>query len=338
MAERLVDVMRGPVTESVHWGDIAVVDKAGKLLYSAGDPNRVICMRSSAKPLQALNVILTGAADHYNLTDRELAIMCASHYGEDFHWRTIEGLLDKMGLTMDHILTGTRPMESSIQTVLENDGKLWEWRENHSDCSGKHCGFLASCLLQGFPIENYDRMENPVQQQVLQILAKICGMDKEEIYIAEDGCGVPVHGLPLYNAAWGFARLANPGDLEPDFRAACGRITKAMNAAPEMVAGTGGFCTELMKHTNGKLVGKMGAEAVYGIGVIGKDLGIAVKIEDGNYNRACGPVVIETLTQLGLLTQRERSALSRFVSPVENKNNHGRVVGEIRTVFTLTKQ
>lgn len=335
MSDILVEVTRGPILESVHRGSVAVVDSSGKLLHYAGDPCSIVCMRSAAKPIQALNVILTGAADRYGFSDEELAIMCASHYGEGFHRQVILRILDKIGLALEDLRCGNDVMSIDPDYRLKLVAEGYKWNQANSDCSGKHCGFLAVCQMQGFPINTYDAMENPLQHQVLEVVAKMCGIEPEKIFIAEDGCGVPVHGLPLYNMALGYAKLANPENLEPAYREASQRITTAMNSAPEMLAGTGGFCTELVKHSNGKLIGKLGAEAVYGVGVIGKDLGFAVKIDDGNLERPLNPAVMVVLRQLDILDPSELEALSRFVPPVIYTNHHKRAVGEIKTVFQL---
>jgi L-asparaginase II len=335
MPEVLVEVTRGPLVESVHRGDIAVVNSSGKLLHYAGDPFRMISMRSSAKPIQAMNAVLCGAAEKFGFNDEELSIMCASHYGEDFHRQVIRGMLEKMGLSEDNLHCGTIPAPISVDYMVDLISRGFTWQQSNSECSGKHCGFLASCLKQGFPIENYDKFENPMQQQILEIIAKMCEVDKEKILIGEDGCGVPVHGVPLYNTALGFAKFSNTEKLESEYKTACDRICTAMINAPQMLAGTGAFDTELIKNTKGKLIAKIGAEAVYGVGIIGKDLGIALKIEDGDWMRAVNPVVMSVLKQLDLLTPEELKSLSQFSSPVDNTNYHGRVVGEIRTVFKL---
>lgn len=336
-SEVLVEITRGPILESRHHGSVAVVNSTGRLLNYAGNPYQIICMRSAAKPIQALNVILTGAADCYSFSDEELAIICASHYGEEFHRQVIMRMLDKMGLTLDNIHCGEGPMSIKQEYLLELVAQGYQWNQSHSDCSGKHCGFLAACLKQGFPIDTYDTIGSPLQSQVLTVVAKMCEIRPEKILIAEDGCGVPVHGLPLYNMALAYAKMANPENLEPEYQAACRSITTAMNNAPEMLAGTNGFCTELLKHSHGKLIGKLGAEAVYGIGVIGRDLGIAIKIDDGNYERPLNPAVMEVLKQLNVLTSQEMIALSQFVSPVSYTNYQRRTVGEIKAVLQLKK-
>lgn len=335
MSEFLVDVIRGNLVESRHRGDAVVVNSAGKVLAYVGDPYHVSYLRSSAKPIQALNVVLSGAAEKFSFSDKEIAIMCASHYGEDFHRKTIMGMLDKFGLDLDSLLCGS-PISIDFEYAMKLAAAGHKFDQANSDCSGKHCGFIAACLTKGYHIENYDHPDHPLQKDVTEVISKMCEIPVEKIVIGEDGCGVPVHGMPLFNMALGFAKLANPENLSPEYKKACERIFRAMNAAPEMLAGTNGFCSELVRHTHGKLIAKLGAEAVYCVGIKGTDMGIAVKIEDGEYHRALNPAVMSILIQLGALSNEEITALSQFISP-KNINHHNHVVGEIKPVFDLIK-
>lgn len=334
MSEVLVNVTRGPLVESIHRGDIAVVDSKERLLYHVGNPYKVSFMRSAAKPIQTLNVILSGAADRFNFTEEEIAIMCASHYGEDFHRRVVEGILKRIGLSVDNLLCGST-LSLSPKYAEELIWNHTELKPTNTDCSGKHSGMLAVCVHKGYSVNNYNKESHPVQKELKSIVAKICGINKDEIYLGIDGCTVPVYGMPLYNMALGFAKLANPNSLSKVYRNACNRVFKAMNEAPEMISGTNGFCTELIKNTNGKLIGKLGAEAVYCIGVKGRDLGIAVKIEDGNY-RAVWPAVIKCLEDLSVLDKNESAALQEY-KVGKNLNNIKEEVGKIIAVFELLK-
>lgn len=332
MSEVLVQVTRGDFTESKHRGFIAVTDGEGKLIASAGNPDEITFMRSAAKPLQALAVLFSGAAERYGFSEKELALMCASHYGEDMHREVLAEILRKIGLGVSDLNCGA-PRSISGRY---REQQLWDHLPidaSNSSCSGKHGGFLSVCGAKGYPPEDYIELSHPVQQEVLDILAYICSVKREDLQIGIDGCGVPVHGMKLRNMAVSYARLANPSGLREPYPAACAKIVSAMNAYPEMVAGTGGFCTELMKHTGGRFCAKLGAEAVYCIGVVGKDIGIAVKIEDGS-NRALYPSVMSVLMQMELLEEEEIEALRRFIEP-DNKNNHGRVIGKVSPCFRL---
>ncbi|AKA69785.1 asparaginase [Clostridium scatologenes] len=333
MSEILVNVNRGPIVESLHRGDVAVVNSEGKLLYSIGDPYKVTYMRSAAKPIQTLNVILSGAADKFKFTDEEISIMCASHYGEDFHRKTVEGIMKKIGLSVNDLLCGTTLSlnEEYKNQLIWNHVKL---NPTNTDCSGKHAGMLAVCIYNGYDIKGYNLEQHVIQKEIKKVVAEMCNIDEKKIVIGTDGCTVPVYGIALYNMALGFAKLANADNLSIPYKNAANRVFKAMNNAPEMVAGTNGFCTELIKNTHGKLIGKFGAEAVYCIGIKGRDIGIAIKIEDGNSNRALYPVVMQCLEDLNVLDQEEKKALNKF-KIIKNLNNIGKSVGEIKPIFHL---
>jgi len=335
MSEALINVTRGPIVESIHRGDIAVVNSKGELLYSKGDPYKVTYTRSALKPIQALNVFLSGAEDKFHFTDDEISIMCASHYGEDFHRRTVENILDKLGLKIENLLCGaTYSISSNYKTEqIANHLKL---NPTNTDCSGKHAGMLAACKCKGYTLEDYNLPNHPVQMDIIKIIAEMCEIEENKIIIGIDGCTVPVHGMPLYNAALGIAKLSKPDKLEHNLKMACERIFNAMNNAPEMVSGTNGFCTELIKNTNGKLIGKLGAEGLYCIGIKEKGIGIAIKIEDGNYSRAITPTAMRCLEDLEVLNTVELESLSDF-RVYNNLNNTGNVVGEVKPAFHLDK-
>jgi len=336
MSEIFLHVTRGPIVENIHRGDIAVVARNGELLYYKGDPFKVTYIRSALKPIQTLNVFLSGADDKYHFSDEEISLMCASHYGQDIHRKVVDSILEKLGLDMKNLLCGsTYSIKEEYRTA--QIAKHVKLTPANTDCSGKHGGMLAACLAKGYSNEKYYSPEHPVQKDIKKIISNFCEIEEDKILIGVDGCGVPVHGMPLYNAALGFAKLVCPEGLEPELKGFCGRIFTSMNNSPEMVAGTGGFCTELIKNTHGKLIGKLGADGVYCIGVKEMNLGIAVKIEDGNYSRAIPPVVIRCLQDLGVLDASELESLEPFRREYI-LNNLGNVVGEVNTVFHLDKK
>lgn len=335
MSEALINVTRGPIIESMHRGDIAVVDRKGNLLYFKGDPYKVTYLRSALKPIQALNVFLSGAENRFHFTDEEIALMCASHYGEDFHVRTVQNMLSKIGLDLGSLLCGSN-YSLNPEYMREQIANHIKITPAHTDCSGKHAGMLAACIAKGYDTEAYNSFNHPVQKDILREIAKMCEIDEEKILIGTDGCTVPVHAMPLYNAALGFAKLSKPDELDSETKAACERIFSAMNNAPLMVAGTGGFCTELIKNAHGKLIGKLGAEGVYCVGLKEKGLGIAVKIEDGNYSRAIAPAVLRCLHDLDILDESETEALAAY-EKANVYNNVGNIVGEIKADFHLEK-
>ncbi|MBM9514942.1 asparaginase [Desulfogranum marinum] len=332
MSEALLEITRGDVIECIHRGDIAVVNSCGELLHSCGDPYKLTYFRSAAKPIQALHVFTSGAADRFNISDKEIAVICSSHYAEEFHRQTIRSILAKIGLTEENILGGT-------VTSLNSDYALQLAREGvplspiFSDCSGKHSGMLAACVHKGYNLTSYLSPEHPCQQHILTILADVCDVPSEDIKIGIDGCSAPVHALPIRNMALGFARLANQQCLPSTLAPYAGKIFSAMNSYPEMVSGTGGFCTELIKHTQGLLIGKIGAEGVYCVGIKGMDVGIAVKVENGSMD-VLPPIVMDILDKLGCLDEEMKGKLAAFTHK-SNVNDINTVVGEYRSVLQL---
>ncbi len=333
----LVEVRRGRFVESVHRGSVVVVDTAGTVLWSAGDPEMHTFMRSSAKPIQALAVVETGAYEAFGLTERELAVMCGSHSGEPAHVETVLGILEKTGLSEAHLKCGThRPVHRPSADELVRRGR--QPTAVHCNCSGKHAGMLAVARHMGWSLDDYWREDHPVQRLCLENLAEVAGYPASGIGVAADGCGAAVFALPLRNMALAFARMARPEDpcsgFPPERASAASLVVRSMRAHPDMVAGTGRLCTALMTHT--AVFAKGGAEAVYCLGVPERGLGVAVKIEDGNY-RAVGPVVLRVLEELGLLSPEAARALEGFARPLM-KNHRGEVTGAIETVLRLRKE
>jgi L-asparaginase II len=339
----LVSVFRGDIIESRHFGIISIVDPYGVEHYRAGDSGRLVYIRSAAKPFQLVPLVEKGLDKRYGFTDAELALMCASHSGQGFHVKTVVEILEKIGLSEDFLLCGTHYPYDPEMTDRIRRGEL-PLTPIYNCCSAKHAGMLARAKAGGYDLSDYIKPEHPVQRENIRVLAEIVGISPDEIRFAVDGCGVPTFALPLKLAALAYARLADPSPL-PDFRAeALSRIFRAMEEYPEMVGGTHGrLDTELMKTAHPKLVAKLGAEAFYGIGLIPgalsgekRGLGIAFKIEDGNYKRAVPPVAVELLYQLGVLSEIDVEKLSAFHHPPV-RNNRGETVGEVRSSFDISK-
>lgn len=333
----MAHVVRGELSESRHYGAIAVANSAGQLIYGTGDvAGFQAFLRSSAKPFQAIPLVESGAADRFNLSDQELAVACASHNGEDEHVRVVAGMLERAGLSPDQLLCGAHlPYHEPTATALVQAGKAPS--NLHSNCSGKHTGMLMVCKQMGWPTENYNEPEHPLQKWLLEVVAEFCGLPASEVATGVDGCSVVCFGMTVQQMATGFARLADPVYWEqtgkPEHAAAVQRITKAMMTHPFMVGGTGRADTDLMTLAQGSLFSKGGAEAVWCMGFPGRGLGLAVKVEDGA-SRAHPVIVSEALRQTGLLAESEIAAFAaKQISPL--RNVRGLVVGEVRPAFQL---
>ena len=336
----LVDVTRGDLVECVHLGALAVVDAGGLLLHSIGDPRLVTYPRSSAKPLQVLPFIESGGAEHFGFTDRQIAIMCASHAGEEFHTENVQSILDRIGLDKSALMCGVHaPSNRAAAARLAESGQ--KPNTLHSNCSGKHSGMLAMARFLGTPHEDYYRPEHPVQQRIIALLSEFTGVHVEEIILASDGCTVPTFGLPLYNFALAFARLVQPDRWSPARQAACQRVMRAMAAYPEMVSGTDGLDTNLMRVANGSLIAKGGAEGYMSVGILPcaafpRGAGVAFKVIDGDPSGRARPVAtIAILRRLGVLSDSQVGALAAYATAPVN-NMRGAPVGIVQAELELS--
>jgi L-asparaginase II len=342
-AEPLVEVKRGAITESRHRGHIVAVDPDGQILAYLGARETVTFLRSSAKPHQAIPLIVSGAADRFGFNEREIALACASHSGEPIHTETASSMLKKIGLGPEALKCGIHePFSPTVSRQMRETGEAPNVLQNN--CSGKHAGMLALALHLGAPIETYDQPDNAVQLAIGKTISAFSDIPIEDIAVGIDGCGVPVFGITVKGMALMYARLISPTDkFDPETRDACRRIVSAMTAYPELIGGeTDRLDTEIMRAAKGKLVSKVGAEGVYTVGVLPSDewprgFGLALKIEDGDDHRARPTVVVESLRQLGVLADESLEAVWRYAFfPV--KNRRGDVVGEITAEFELNRE
>ncbi len=314
----LFELWRGNVLESVHRGRYAVV--AGRrVIARKGDADDVTFLRSAAKPFQAITVVETGARDAYGLTDEEVAVVCGSHHGEDVHVRAAGSILRKAGLKPAHLRCGVHaPISADAQRALARAGR--KPTVLHNNCSGKHAGMVAAAKRLKAPLDRYLDPGHPLQRRNLETIARFADVKPSSIRLGVDGCSAPTFGMPLTAIARAFARLADPFGADYEFD-----VPNAMMRHPHMV---GHPCEELMKAVPLEIVGKVGAEGVYGACVMGHAVGIAVKIDDGNA-RALLAVVVALLGRLGLFDRTKRAALEAIVR-TEQKNHAGKVVGRLR--------
>ena len=316
----LVRLVRSGLEESVHTGHVAVCDADGRLVAWAGDPERVVYARSCMKPLQG--AVSLRAIDE-PLPDREVAIICASHNGEPIHVGAVQAVLERAGLGPDALRNPPGwPIDPSSMARAQLKHKLLH------NCSGKHAGMLLACVRGGWDLETYPRPSHPYQRRVLRAVLRATGLD--EVRVGVDGCGVPVHAMPLRSMATLFARLADPERLG-DLADAADRAVEGMLAEPYLVGGRHRVDTDVMAAT-GDVLAKSGAEALECAAVLPSGLGVAVRIEDGGW-RAGAPALIHALRSIDALTAAQVRGLAEHAEPPVTGGD--RRVGELEPVFDL---
>jgi L-asparaginase II len=332
----LVEVTRGDGVESRHRGAIAVVDSSGHVVHSWGDISAPVLPRSAIKSMQALALIETGTADHFDLSAAELAIACASHSSEPEHLGVVTAWLARMKLSPADLECGaTGSVEETVNADLIRARS--PLTRTHNNCSGKHAGFLATALHMGEPTAGYIEPDHPVQRRVLGILEEMGDIDLSSAPRGRDGCGIPVVAMPLEAMARGFAKMAAADVLSPKRASAARAITAAIVAEPLMVGGHRRFDTVVIEATrsgaNGPALVKAGAEGVYGAILPGLGLGVALKIDDGA-RRGAEVAMAGVLDQLGVFDDAIRNALKEQIEPVV-KNAMAEPVGVIRVAPQL---
>lgn len=332
---KAVKVYRGGFLESTHEVHIAVVKNSGELLCSYGNPLRKTFPRSALKPFQAIPLIRRNVVDKYNFSDADIAICCASHNGESRHRDQVLGILHKLKLDESYLKCGAHaPKNEKMYKKLIHENK--EITQVYNNCSGKHAGMLGDCLALNEDIESYYKSSHPLQREIVETLISVCGIERNDLEIGIDGCGLPTHQFPLRKLAQGFSNLALPNSiLNQTYVNAFKRIRNSMMSHSEMVGGDNSFDTDIMNNMPGKVVTKAGAEGVQGIGLVNSGIGIAVKVEDGNA-RGASVVAMEVLRQLNFINNKEYELMNAYNKP-DVMNVSGLKVGEIIPDFKLDK-
>ncbi|HXQ28753.1 MAG TPA: asparaginase [Gemmatimonadales bacterium] len=319
-----VEGTRGSVVETRHRVHAAIVDTEGRIVATSGDPDLVTFWRSGAKPFQAMPLVRDGGVERFGVTAAELAVACSSHSAEPRHLELVRSLLARADLSERDLLCGPHPplSEAVARDYAKRGVRL---TAIHSNCSGNHAAMLVLARHHNWPSEFYIRADHPVQQRCLAEVAEWSSVSGEHIGTAVDGCGVVCFALPLRAMALGYATLGREANARSDSRGeAASTIVQAMLRHPEIIAGEGRACTDLMQAHPGRVVTKAGAAGVHCALLVQEEVGIALKVEDGQ-GAAAALAMAAILAELGLRPQPERLV----AQPITN--TRGEVVGELRT-------
>jgi L-asparaginase II len=318
---------RGSIIESFHIGYAVAVDGNNNVIFSAGNPEYPVFIRSAAKPFQAVPVLESGAVEKFRLSDEEIAIMCGSHNGEVYHVETVSAILRKIGMGVDDLKCGIHPPLDRLsheQLILKGRRPT----ALHNACSGKHAGMLALSKVLDTPADNYLDNDHPVQKMIFEKIKLYS--EKNKVPIAVDGCGAPTFFLPLKNIAIMYRKLMDGSD--PYLQ----KISHIMCLHPELIGGRDNFDTDFISALGGKAISKFGAEGVRGIGVQtqeGNSVGIAIKVLSGK-KTASASMAIAIIKHLKLINEESLEKLSDYYIPAV-KNHIGTEVGKIETEIVV---
>jgi L-asparaginase II len=344
----LVEVRRAGIVESRHRGHVVQVNPNGDLEMVIGDPEVEVTLRSAVKPFALVALVESGAADALRLSHEELAVMAASHTGEDRHVRTLQAVFRRAGVSQSLLACGPgAPSDRVTAQRLARDGE--EPGPLRHQCSGFHAASLLLSRHADWSLEDYADFNHPSQKAVRETVARLFGTSVKALRTGIDDCGLATYAFPLADVARAFVLLADPVAATEDDPVkarsvpALTRIRDAMIAAPELVGGSDGpLDTILMRRKPGVLVSKGGAEGLRGIGLLAgargsgrPAAGVAVRIDDGDgFARANRAVCVEALAQLDVLSARELQALAPQHRPITRAPD-GSVAAEVIPSFQL---
>ncbi len=327
----LIELHRGETLECQHLGSVAVVNTQGQLVAQMGDPHWLSFTRSTLKALQALPFMEAGGAKQFGLTSEHIALLCASHSGEDKHVAGVTELLEKAGQTYRVLKCGCHvPGIFSYHDKAPPAGLSFD--ERHNNCSGKHAGFVAYCVQHGLSLADYIEPNHPLQQAIRRDLARVAGVNEAELKMGIDGCSAPNYAMPLARLAFAYARLAS-GAQDTEFGASFEALSSAMTQHPDLVSGTGRSDLAFMTAGRGDWVTKVGADGVQVVASKARSEGFAIKIIDAN-KPALYAATVEVLDQLGWLDDAQRRELEVWRAR-QIINVRGLYVGERRAVLKL---
>jgi len=309
----LAEIWRGEFLESIHMGHAVICDASGDIVQAWGDPELVVLPRSSSKMIQALPLIESGAADAFGLGVEQLALSCASHNGAHIHTDRVQVWLETLGLSDDDFRCGPQSpndKDANHELIRAHEQPC----QYHNNCSGKHTGFLTLTKHLGAGPEYIDPA-HPLQVACLEAFEAVTGETSAGHVI--DGCSAPNFASSLHGMARAMAFFAAAQDGTDTRQSAAARLRTAMATYPELVAGEGRACTELMRAMEGRVALKTGAEGFF-IAIIPElELGVALKIADGN-SRGAECAITAILVKLGVLEADHPATLKRMNAPIRN--------------------
>ena len=309
----MCEIWRGSYLESVHTGMAVICDKDGEISHQWGDPNALILPRSSAKMMQAIPLIISGAEKKFSIGEDLLALACASHNAAEIHLSRVLGWLSHLGFSETDLRCGPQPSKDPYvkKQMLEKGQSPCQI---HNNCSGKHAGFLSvSRHLNAGP--EYTDPDHPVQLMVMDVFQELTQNKVDGITI--DGCSAPNPAIPLYSLAKVMSWFATAHKRGDQLSQAALKLRNAMVNYPELVAGDLRACTNLMKACEKKAILKTGAEGVFVAILPELEKGIALKIFDGG-TRASECAIASLLIQLGVLNPNHPTALAYTHAPILN--------------------
>lgn len=320
-SEELAVLVRNDFIESRHAGSVVVVNPQGDVIFSKGDPSALVFPRSAMKLFQAMGIFSTGIT----LSPEHTALATSSHTGSAAHVEMVREVLSLGGFTEADLRCATEwPVNKEmLKQVYKADGSALPI---YHCCSGKHAAMLLACQAEGWPTDNYTDPGHPLQLRIREAVEYLTG--ETVTATAVDGCGAPVHAMPLVALARGVAKMRSANESAPmNIASSAQKLFSSMLEHPWVVGDHGEPDTLIMEELG--FAAKSGYEGVFLVSTPDGTT-VATKILDGNLRTA--PIVaLQALVRAGAL---EQSALDALIPRLHTEvYGGGKVVGQLKTTF-----
>ena len=320
-SEELAVLVRNDFIESRHAGSVVVVNPQGNVIFSKGDPSALVFPRSAMKLFQAMGIFSTGIT----LSPEHTALATSSHTGSAAHVEIVREVLSLGGFTEADLRCATEwPVNKEmLKQVYKADGSALPI---YHCCSGKHAAMLLACQAEGWPTDNYTDPGHPLQLRIREAVEYLTG--ETVTATAVDGCGAPVHAMPLVALARGVAKMRSANESAPmNIASSAQKLFSSMLEHPWVVGDHGEPDTLIMEELG--FAAKSGYEGVFLVSTPDGTT-VTTKILDGNLRTA--PIVaLQALVRAGAL---EQSALDALIPRLHTEvYGGGKVVGQLTTTF-----
>ena len=331
MAKIKTYVTRGNIVESIHESKCLILDNNNKVLFTTNHENDLIYPRSAMKAFQAIPFIISRANEKYKLTEKQIAISCSSHYGEQEHIKVIKQWIKKLGISEKLLLCGTH---NPLNLLSSNKLLLSGIKPNqiHNNCAGKHLGMISACLMYNYNIKNYVNLNHPYQIQIRKILKYFMQCQISQKQKGVDGCSAPQYAFPLKNLSTAMINLIKNFNEENEYTNEIRLILNSIKKYPTLTGSKTKYDSQLMLATKGKMFAKWGAEGVLMFAHKSKKVGGVIKVKDGN-ERALPSASNAILKKLKILNKKELKILSNWSN--QQLYNHAKI--KIGNIFTILK-